>query len=41
MEGLLQPVHLILILVIVVILLGPGRLPDLGKGLGRGISDFR
>jgi TatA/E family protein of Tat protein translocase len=38
MESLLQPIHVILILAIVIILFGPGKLPDLGKGLGRGIS---
>ena len=41
MDGLVQPAHLIFIFVIVVILIGPGKLPDLGRGLGRGISDFR
>ena len=41
MDPLLQPAHLIVILIIVLILLGPGKLPDLSRGLGRGISDFR
>ncbi len=41
MDSLLQPVHLIFILLIVIILFGPGKLPKLGKGLGRGISDLR
>jgi TatA/E family protein of Tat protein translocase len=38
MESLLQPIHVILILAIVIIIFGPGKLPDLGKGLERGIS---
>jgi len=41
MEGLLSPIHLIIILVIVLILFGPGKLPDLGKGLGKGIKEFK
>jgi sec-independent protein translocase protein TatA len=41
MEGLLQPTHLIFILLIVLILFGPGKLPELGKGLGKGIREFK
>ena len=33
--------ELIIILVIIVILFGSSRLPQLGKGLGEGISNFR
>jgi sec-independent protein translocase protein TatA len=39
--GLLQPWHLIVILVIVLIVFGPGKLPDLGQSLGRGIREFK
>jgi len=39
--GVLQPWHLIVILVIVLIVFGPGKLPDLGASLGRGIKEFR
>ena len=41
MEGLLRPVHLFFILLIVLILFGPGKLPELGKGLGKGIKEFK
>lgn len=41
MAGLLQPVHLIFIALIVIILFGPGKLPDFGRGLGRMHSDLR
>jgi sec-independent protein translocase protein TatA len=41
MEGLLQPVHLLFIFLIVLIIFGPGKLPDLGKGLGKGIREFK
>ena len=39
--GVLQPWHLIVILVIVLIIFGPGKLPDLGQSLGRGIREFK
>lgn len=37
----LQPTHLIFILVIALIVLGPKRLPEVGRSLGKGIRDFR
>ncbi len=40
-EGLMQPMHLILILLIVLIIFGPGKLPELGAGLGKSISEFK
>ena len=40
-EGLLRPTHLIFILLIVLIIFGPGKLPDLGRGLGKGIREFK
>ncbi len=39
--GALQPTHLILILVIVLIIFGPGKLPDIGGSLGKGINEFK
>jgi TatA/E family protein of Tat protein translocase len=41
MEGLFQPTHLFFILLIVLIIFGPGKLPDLGRGLGKGIREFK
>jgi len=41
MEGLLQPTHLLFILLIVLIIFGPGKLPDLGRGMGKGIREFK
>jgi sec-independent protein translocase protein TatA len=41
MEGLLEPTHLFFILVIVLIIFGPGKLPELGRGLGKGIREFK
>lgn len=33
--------ELILILVIALVVFGPGKLPEVGKALGRGIQEFR
>ena len=40
-EGLFQPTHLMLILGIAVLVLGPKKLPELGKGLGESIRGFK
>lgn len=40
-EGLLQPSHLLIILLIVLILFGPGKLPQIGAALGQSIREFR
>jgi sec-independent protein translocase protein TatA len=39
--GALQPYHLIVILVIVLIIFGPGKLADLGKSLGEGLRELK
>ena len=40
-EGLLQPTHLILILLICMLLFGGKKLPEVGRGLGEAINGFR
>jgi len=40
-EGLLQPMHLLLILGIALLVFGPKKLPELGRGLGDGIRGFK
>ncbi|MDR3763060.1 MAG: twin-arginine translocase TatA/TatE family subunit [Acidobacteriota bacterium] len=40
-EGLLQPMHLLVILFIALLVFGPSKLADLGKGLGDGIRQFK
>jgi TatA/E family protein of Tat protein translocase len=35
------PVELIIILVIALLILGPGKLPDVGAALGKSIKEFR
>jgi sec-independent protein translocase protein TatA len=41
MEGLFQPMHLLLIAFIALIVFGPKRLPELGKGMGEAIRGFK
>jgi sec-independent protein translocase protein TatA len=41
LEDLLQPSHLLVILVIAVIFFGPKKLPELGTGLANGIRSFK
>jgi sec-independent protein translocase protein TatA len=40
-EGLLQPSHLLVILGVALFVLGPKKLPEMGKGLGEGIRGFK
>ena len=40
-EGLLQPMHLLVILGIAILVFGPKKLPELGKGLGEAVRGFR
>ena len=40
-EGLMQPMHLLVILFIALLLFGPNKLSELGKGLGQGIKNFK
>lgn len=40
-EGLFQPMHLLVILGIALLVFGPKKLPELGKGLGESIRGFK
>ena len=40
-EGLFQPTHLLVIMIIAIFVFGPKRLPEIGKGLGDGIRGFK
>jgi sec-independent protein translocase protein TatA len=40
-EGLFQPMHLLVIFGIAVLVFGPKKIPELGKGLGEGIRGFK
>jgi sec-independent protein translocase protein TatA len=41
LTSILQPSHLILILVVVLLVLGPKRLPDAGRALGQGLKEVK
>jgi len=41
MGGIFQPMHLLVILVIVLIIFGPGKLPELGNSIGKAIRGFK
>ena len=36
-----SPVQILIVLVVALLIFGPTRLPEMGRGLGRGIRDFR
>ncbi len=39
--GFLTPTTTVILLVIALVIFGPGKLPELGKALGRGINEFK
>jgi sec-independent protein translocase protein TatA len=39
--GSLSPIHWLIVIVIVLLVFGPGRLAGVGKGLGEGIRSFK
>jgi len=40
-EGLFQPIHLLIVLGVVLLIFGPKKLPELGKGLGEALRVFK
>lgn len=41
LTDLVQPTHLLFILLVALLVLGPKRLPEVGRSLGKGLRDFR
>ena len=41
LTSILQPTHLIIVLIVALVILGPKRLPDAGRALGQGLKEFR
>ncbi|HEY6346055.1 MAG TPA: twin-arginine translocase TatA/TatE family subunit [Bryobacteraceae bacterium] len=41
LEDLLQPRHLLVVLLVALFVFGPKKLPELGKGLAEGIRNFK
>ncbi len=39
--GALSPVHLVLILIVALFVIGPGKLPETGAALGKALRQFR
>ena len=40
-EGIFQPMHLLVIIGLALLMFGPKKLPELGKGIGEGIRGFK
>jgi sec-independent protein translocase protein TatA len=36
-----EPLDIVIILVVALLIFGPSRLPDIGRGLGKALSEFR
>jgi sec-independent protein translocase protein TatA len=41
LTGLLQPSHLMLVLIVALIFLGPKRIPEAGRAVGQGLKEFK
>lgn len=39
--GIMQPAHLMVILVVALLVLGPKRLPEVARSIGEGIRNFK
>jgi sec-independent protein translocase protein TatA len=39
--NILQPSHVIIVLVVALLILGPKRLPEAGRALGQGLKEFK
>lgn len=39
--GFLTPTTTVILLIIALVIFGPGKLPELGKALGKGINEFK
>jgi sec-independent protein translocase protein TatA len=37
----IQPLHIVVIVVVALIIFGPSRLPEIGRGLGKALNEFR
>ena len=41
LTSILQPTHLIVVLAVALLVLGPKRLPEAGRALGQGLKEFK
>ena len=37
----IQPLHIIVIILVALVIFGPSRLPEIGRGMGKAINEFR
>jgi TatA/E family protein of Tat protein translocase len=37
----IQPIHLIVIAIVALLIFGPQRLPEIGRGIGKALTEFR
>lgn len=37
----IQPIHLVVIAVVALLIFGPSRLPEIGRGVGKALTEFR
>ena len=37
----LQPIHIVVVIIVALVIFGPKRLPEVGRWVGRSISEFR
>ncbi len=37
----LQPIHIIVVAIVALLIFGPARLPEIGRGVGKAITEFR
>ena len=40
-DGIFSPEKLLIVLAIALVIFGPKRLPEIGRGLGKGIREFK
>ncbi len=41
MEGLFAPWHILIVMVVALLVLGPSKLPEVGRQVGRGLAELR
>ena len=41
LTNILQPTHVVIVLVVALLILGPKRLPEAGRALGQGLKEFK
>jgi TatA/E family protein of Tat protein translocase len=37
----IQPIHIVIIVLVALLIFGPKRLPEIGRGIGKAINEFR